>query len=152
MKLSYTKVMNQSDVTIRICDRMRAEVERRCRRRHSMNLLTQEPQPKPSYRLIPLTQGQFAKVSPEDYERMMQWKWQAQWDSRAKSFKAMRGSGKRVLMHREVLMVTDPSIEVDHKDHDTLNNQRYNLRRASRSQIGSRALSSATATPVHAMR
>ena len=86
------------------------------------------------YCLIPLTQGQVAKVSPEDYDRLMQWKWYAQWDARAKSFKAVRGCSKRVLMHRDILGLTDPSVEVDHEDHDTLNNQRYNLRCATRSQ------------------
>lgn len=32
------------------------------------------------------------------------------------------------MMHRWIMGVTDPEIEVDHRDNDGLNNQRYNLR------------------------
>ena len=42
-----------------------------------MNLLEQEPQPQPSYRLIELTGGLFAKVSPHRFEYLNQFKWQA---------------------------------------------------------------------------
>lgn len=35
---------------------------------------------------------------------------------------------KNGLLHRQLLNVTDPKIEVDHIDHDNLNNQRSNLR------------------------
>ena len=31
-------------------------------------------------------------------------------------------------MHREIMSVTDPKVKVDHKNHDTLDNQKHNLR------------------------
>ena len=37
-------------------------------------------------------------------------------------------------MSRFILGITDPNIPVDHKNHDTLNNQKYNLRVANHSQ------------------
>lgn len=37
------------------------------------------------------------------------------------------GERKTILMHRFILGVNDRSIHIDHKDHDTLNNQRYNI-------------------------
>jgi len=39
-----------------------------------------------------------------------------------------------VYMHREILGLTDRKIHGDHKDHDTLNNRRNNLRIATHSQ------------------
>ncbi len=101
-----------------------------------MNLLTQDPQPAdPSYRLIPLTQGQFAKVDPEDYDWLMQWKWCAAWDKKTRSFRAIRsqyrtGRGPECIrMHREI-MKAPKGILVDHGNHDTLDNRRFNLRKA----------------------
>lgn len=31
-------------------------------------------------------------------------------------------------MHRQIMGVTDPKVKVDHKNHDTLDNRRHNLR------------------------
>lgn len=38
------------------------------------------------------------------------------------------GRRKKIYMHRWLLGVTDPSVFVDHQDHDGLNNRRSNLR------------------------
>ncbi len=48
-------------------------------------------------------------------------------------------NGKRFspLMHREIMKITDPKTIVDHKDLDTFNNQKVNLRVATLSQNGS---------------
>jgi hypothetical protein len=35
--------------------------------------------PNQEYRLIPLTQGQFAKVDAADFEWLNQWKWCSNW-------------------------------------------------------------------------
>ena len=87
---------------------------------------------------IPLTQNKSALVSREDYDRVMMRKWCAIFNKGgwyAKSF--VRGStkdgGKVKLdtMHRFILGISDPSIKVDHKDGDGLNNTRENLRIAS---------------------
>lgn len=45
-----------------------------------------------------------------------------------------RGETTTLMMHRLLMGVTDRSTHVDHRDHDGLNNQRANLRLASRSQ------------------
>lgn len=83
---------------------------------------------------IPLTQGQFAIVDDEDYDFLMQWKWQASWNAKTRSFYPMRsirvdGKKKRLIMSREIMKV-DPDEQVDHIDRDTLNHHRENLRKA----------------------
>lgn len=104
-----------------------------------MNQLELDLQPIQEYRTIPLTQGQFAIVDPEDYEWLMRWKWCAIWSDRAKSFYAVRATSRRdgkqrlIRMHREVSGVP-VGVEVDHKDRQTLNNRRVNLRPASHTQ------------------
>ena len=37
-------------------------------------------------------------------------------------------NGKHVKMHRYIMGVSDPKVYVDHIDHNTLNNQKANLR------------------------
>lgn len=88
-------------------------------------------------KLIELSKGLHAKVSDEDYDFLMQWKWTASLESRDTKWYAIRwsrktehGEGKRykIRMHR-VLMGLGPkgSEVVDHNDDDGLNNQRDNL-------------------------
>lgn len=76
---------------------------------------------------IKLTQGQITLVDNEDFDYLSQWKWYAN-KLRNGSFRAIRttNSGK-VYMHR-VIMNTPTDLVVDHIDHNTLNNQRSNLR------------------------
>lgn len=82
---------------------------------------------------IKLTQGKFALVSNIDYAYLNQWKWYAL--KRRYIWYAQRNiqlKHKRTteLMHRVILGRKDCQhfIEVDHKDGNGLNNQRYNLR------------------------
>lgn len=88
---------------------------------------------------IPLTQGQVALVDNEDYEELSGYKWSAAWHSRTQSYYAIRHSatvnGKRttIRMHRQILGC-NPGEKGDHDNHDTLNNQRYNLRRCTNAQ------------------
>lgn len=84
---------------------------------------------------VPLTQGQFALVDDEDYEWLMQWKWFAM--KTPHGFVAVRNRGSwdepgtaTIYMHREI-METAQGMEVDHIDHNKLNDQRYNLRNCS---------------------
>lgn len=44
------------------------------------------------------------------------------------------GQWKRVVMHRFLLGLTDPSVRCDHRDNNGLNNQRSNLRTATANQ------------------
>jgi len=81
-------------------------------------------------KLIPLTQGQFAQVDDEDFEYLNRWKWHAQ--NSCVGFYACRTNkidGKTILtlMHR-VINNTPKGKQCDHKDFNTLNNQKSNLR------------------------
>lgn len=86
-------------------------------------------------KLIPLTQGKFALVDDEYYEYLHQWKWCAH--RQKHTFYAVRnivsnGKKKTHAMHRELL--NSGILYIDHKDGNGLNNQRDNLRIASRGQ------------------
>jgi len=89
-------------------------------------------------KLIPLSKGKFAQVDDEDYDFLMQWKWRVNsghsGDYAARTAWAGYKVRKKVTMHRLLMKVEDPSILIDHKDHDTLNNQKNNLRICTLSQ------------------
>lgn len=86
-------------------------------------------------KLIKLTQGKFATVDEEDFESLNQKKWCASVNRKGGDYAALcYENGKMIRMHRKILGVTDSKIMVDHIDHDTLNNQRYNLRLATITQ------------------
>ena len=82
-------------------------------------------------RLIPLTQGQFAIVDDDDFETLSQWKWQAYWHERTQSFYATRRLS--VKMHRQIMNCT-PEEQIDHINHNTLDNRRGNLRKCTATQ------------------
>jgi hypothetical protein len=91
----------------------------------------------PSSRFIPLTQGKRAIVDAADYEWLMQWKWCAVFIPDMNSFYALRRGvdRKAVLMHRLILgLAFGDAREGDHKDGNTLNNRRDNVRIATTSQ------------------
>jgi hypothetical protein len=88
-------------------------------------------------KLIPLTRGKFAQVDDEDFERLNKLKWNA--DKAGDTWYATRLEQKnykrtKFKMHRFILGITDSKILVDHKDRNGLNNQKSNLRIATRSQ------------------
>jgi hypothetical protein len=82
------------------------------------------------YCKIPLTQGRFAKVDPQDYIWLSQFRWHCKASKNA--IYAVRtlttsGKSKRIYMHR--LISNTPSCLVcDHINHDGLDNRRANLR------------------------
>jgi hypothetical protein len=83
--------------------------------------------------MIPLTQGQYAKVDEEDYDGLMQFHWHAQWSPGMRGFYAQRkvrradGSWTVELMHRQVTGFQWE--KVDHKkNRHTLDNRKANLR------------------------
>jgi hypothetical protein len=88
-------------------------------------------------REIALTQGKVALVDDEDFEELNKHKWSAcklkhaYYASRSVCHK---GKESTVKMHREILKVADPKILIDHKDHDGLNNQKYNIRTCTSSE------------------
>lgn len=83
---------------------------------------------------ITLTQGKIALVDDEDYEWLSQWKWTLLKSvSKGVTHYYGRRRGDKALLHR-MIMKTPPLLEVDHKDRNGLNNQKYNLRNCTRSQ------------------
>lgn len=88
---------------------------------------------------ITLTQGYAALVDDGDYARLMEFKWQAlvcrRRDGSVKNVYARTGGRPTLLMHREVMGANEPSVLIDHfPDHSGLNNQRNNLRVATRTE------------------
>lgn len=82
-------------------------------------------------REIPLTKGQVAMVSDEDYPELSQHKWYA--ERKGKKWYAARSIGRvKQYMHR--FLMGEPDCIVDHVDSDGLNNQRENLRLATHEQ------------------
>lgn len=95
---------------------------------------------------IQLTQGQVALVDDQDYEFLSQWKWYAQKD-RYTYYAVRRDGKKRMKMHRQVLgLGYDSNLVGDHRDHNGLNNQRSNLRVATKSQNAANRLSRKNST------
>jgi hypothetical protein len=85
-------------------------------------------------KLIPLTKGHFAMVDDEDFEWLNRWKWCAN----VKNGKIYaKRTNKSIAMHRVIMGVTDPNIDVDHEDLTGNNNQRSNLRVATQLQNSS---------------
>jgi len=86
--------------------------------------------------MISLTRNQKTTVDASDFIWLSQWKWYAMWDSSQKQFKAARKEdSKTVLMHRQILgLGHGDNLTVDHRDGNTLNNRRRNLRKATNAQ------------------
>lgn len=94
-------------------------------------------------REIELTKGKVALVDDNDYDWITQWKWSARFDEGTKSYYAVRqqkyigNNGrpkyKTIYMAREI-MNTPPNLICDHFNHNTLDNQKGNLRNITKMQ------------------
>jgi hypothetical protein len=90
------------------------------------------------YCQIELSQGQVARVSPDDFDELCGYQWNANKCTSPGSFYASRmnhsdPSKPRVIkMHRQIMGF--PRLDVDHSNGDTLDNRRHNLRLATRAQ------------------
>jgi hypothetical protein len=88
---------------------------------------------------IPLTRGQVALVDDADYESLMQWKWYASLSRKTNTYYAKRGVylGKIDGKHKCTTTSMHKTITgfkmTDHKNHDTLDNRRRNLRESNNS-------------------
>jgi hypothetical protein len=83
--------------------------------------------------LIPLTQGKFALIDQDDFERVSKFKWYYNGYEQNKGYarRNIRVSKTRrtaLLLHREILGITDSSIIIDHINGDRLDNRKVNLR------------------------
>lgn len=85
-------------------------------------------------KLITLTQGKFAQVDDDDYEWLNQWKWHVQLANNKYYVVGYLEKDKYQYMHRVIMGIKDKNIFIDHKDKNPLNNQRDNLRIATRSE------------------
>ena len=84
-------------------------------------------------RVIALTQGKVALVDDEDYECLMA---MGSWCAviRSSGWRAQtQHNGKLQYMHR-IILDAPSNLEVDHINHDTLDNRRCNIRLCTRSQ------------------
>lgn len=85
-------------------------------------------------KLIPLTQGKFAKVDDEDYNKLMKHKWHAVKNMKSGDFYVV-SSYQKIVMHR-FIMNTPKGLVTDHINHDTLDHRKINLRNCTHSQNG----------------
>lgn len=72
---------------------------------------------------ITLTKGYYALVDDEDFEYLNQWKWYCN----NGGYAVREVGGTSQLMHR-LLVVVQRNQQVDHVNHDRLDNRRVNLR------------------------
>jgi len=80
---------------------------------------------------ITLTRGQEATINTDDLERVLQVRWYAEYVPSNDCYYARgRYQGKPIFMHRYILGDTMPDgdVQVDHINHNTLDNRRENLR------------------------
>jgi len=77
-------------------------------------------------KFIPLTRGKFAMVDAADFEWLSQYKWHAI-KVAGKYYACCRINGRTTLMHR-LIMDPPPGMVVDHRDGQSLDNHRCNLR------------------------
>ncbi len=90
-------------------------------------------------KIIQLTQGKQTVVDDEDFELLSKYKWcainGAADKNRFYACTSVRtdGKSKNVLMHRMIMNATK-GLTVDHKNRDSLDNTRSNLRFATKSQ------------------
>lgn len=87
---------------------------------------------------IRLSRGLVAFVDDADFDRLMAWKWHAFDGCSGNVYAARNGrleGGKRchIFMHNEIL-VPPPGLITDHWNGNGLDNQRHNLRPATRAQ------------------
>lgn len=85
-------------------------------------------------REISLTQGQKTLVDDADYEELSKYKWQARLRPTGnyyafRAYKDKTGHLKNISMHRQILgLKSGDKRETDHRNHNTLDNSRDNIR------------------------
>lgn len=82
---------------------------------------------------ILLTQNKYTLVDDIDYDDLLQKKWSVLPTPSGKLYAITYNSGKAILMHR-YLLKTPKGFDGEHKNGDSLDNRRENLRNATRGQ------------------
>jgi hypothetical protein len=84
---------------------------------------------------IKLTQGKFAIIDDDDYEKVSKYKWHL---DKGTSILYARSTidGRKIRLHRFVTDIKDKKLLVDHNDSDGLNCQKGNLTICNHSQNG----------------
>ncbi len=88
---------------------------------------------------IPLTQNQVALIDDEDFELVSQYKWCASYSKTVGSFYAIThiynsiGVRTTLKMHRLIMNSAGTDV-IDHINHDTLDNRKFNLRKCTKAQ------------------
>jgi len=83
---------------------------------------------------IELTQGQWTQINVRDYPRVKNYKWCAQRVYKKDTFYAVTSINKKLIgMHRLIKNAPD-NLDVDHRNHNTLDNTDGNLRVCTRKQ------------------
>ena len=87
---------------------------------------------------IKLTQGKVAMVDDADFEWLNQWRWHVTyqrgcWYARRNVFDSKKQIYTSIGMHQMILEVPF-GMEVDHQNHNGIDNQRCNLRTATRGE------------------
>lgn len=77
---------------------------------------------------IHVTRGWVTLVDDDVYEELSKHEWYAMKTGHVCRRDALAPGRPVILMHRVIMGVTDPDVEVDHRFGNPLNNQRYNLR------------------------
>ena len=77
---------------------------------------------------IPLTHGQVAQVSDEDYDELSKYRWIAVWAAHAHTYYAVHCSGQNTIIMHRIILNAKPKQWVDHIDHNGLHNERTNIR------------------------
>lgn len=87
---------------------------------------------------IRLSNGMFCLVDGIDYQWLKNFNWHIGRNNTnhisVRTQKSINGKMKTILMHRLILKVTDRKIQVDHINHNSLDNRRVNLRLATNSE------------------
>lgn len=89
-------------------------------------------------RKIKTTNGKTVLVDAADFKWLSKYNWCSSLNHKKNGNYYVRrsdsNSGITILMHREIMKVSSPLLVVDHINHDTLDNQKKNLRVCTKSQ------------------
>ncbi len=75
-------------------------------------------------------------IDDQDYEDIRQFNWMVSKDGYAQRSRSKHEAGKVELLHRRIMDINDPTIFVDHKNENKLDNRRGNLRLSNKQQNG----------------